>query len=163
MKSKIKLVRIDDRLLHATVAVTWSKFVNANYALIVTSDTDMDPFVKEVITLCLPKSMSVNFISPIEFVEFIGQSKPEFDSNLMVIFKDLKGIRTVVENGYIFKEVQIPYPASRIMIRNITEYFNDEDLAHIDYLLESGVKVYFQTSPHDSKEFNIFNRRKEEK
>lgn len=163
MKNKIKLVRVDDRLLHATVAVTWSKFVNANFAVIVKEDREVDPFVDEVMRLCLPKSMSVEFTNPSEFQTFMNSDKIVKDDNIMIVFKNLTCVREVVENGYVLKDVQIPYPASRMMIKNLEEYFNLEDLNNIDYLLQQDINIYFQTSPHDGKESNIFKKRKEEK
>ena len=38
MSTKIKLARIDKRLLHATVALNWNQFIDADNVLIVDPD-----------------------------------------------------------------------------------------------------------------------------
>lgn len=43
MSTKIKLARIDKRLLHATVALNWNQFIDADNVLIVDPDYVNDP------------------------------------------------------------------------------------------------------------------------
>lgn len=44
----IKLVRIDSRLLHATVQLNWNQFINADQVWVVDPHYVTDPFIANV-------------------------------------------------------------------------------------------------------------------
>lgn len=155
MNTKIKLVRIDNRLLHATVALNWNKFVNANYAIIVDNNYNKDPFFIKVMQLCLPKPMEVKIFSPEELIDFLKEDSSE-KRHLMIIFKDLKTAQFAVELGFVHKEIQIPYPASRIVIKKLSDFFSSEEIQAIRFIQEHSIKLFFQTSPMDNKEYSVF-------
>ncbi|MCR1898989.1 PTS sugar transporter subunit IIB [Irregularibacter muris] len=153
----IKLARVDQRLLHATVAVNWNQFVNANYVAIVDPKHNNDPFINKVMQLCLPKPLKVKIFSVEELVAFINKDSTK-KCNLMVIFKDLATAKKAVEKGFKTKEIQIPYPASRIVIRKLSDFFNEEEIQYIRFIQGKGIKLFFQTSPLDNKEYSVFTR-----
>lgn len=157
MSTKIKLARIDRRLLHATVALNWNQFVNANYAIVVDPNYSNDPFIVRVMQLCLPRSMKVKIFSVEELINFINEDSIE-KRNLMVIFKNLDVARKAVEAGFRTKELQIPYPASRIVIKNLSDFFDEEEINHIRFIQKKGIKLFFQTSPLDNKEYSVFKK-----
>ena len=75
MSTKIKLARIDKRLLHATVALNWNQFIDADNVLIVDPDYVNDPFIADVMQLCLPKTMKVKIFSIEQFLEYINEGR----------------------------------------------------------------------------------------
>lgn len=158
MSTTIKLARIDKRLLHATVALNWNQFLNANYAIIVDPEYCKDPFIIKVMKLCLPEPMKVRIFSVEEFIDFINKDSSS-KRNLLIVFKDLATTKKAVEAGFKTKEIQLPYPASRIIIKNLADYFSAEELKCIDYIQENGIKLFFQTSPSDSRDYSIFKKR----
>ena len=87
MSTKIKLARIDKRLLHATVALNWNQFIDADNVLIVDPDYVNDPFIADVMQLCLPKTMKVKIFSIEQFLEYINEGR---NIKAMVIFPNLK-------------------------------------------------------------------------
>ena len=76
----------------------------------------------------------------------------------MIIFKDLKTAQHAVELGFTYKEIQIPYPASRIMIKKLSDFFKPEEIESIRFIQGHSIKLFFQTSPMDNKEYSIFLR-----
>ncbi|WP_334333093.1 PTS sugar transporter subunit IIB [Companilactobacillus sp. HBUAS59544] len=156
MSIKIKLVRVDNRLLHATVALNWTSFVNANYISIVDPGHTDDPFLTKVLQLSLPKEKKINIFSVDQLLNFLKNNEIE-ECNLIIIFKDLQSLRNCVEKGFWVNEVQLPYPASRIMLKKIGDYFSANDLKHIRYIQDKKIKFFFQTAPYDSKDYSIFN------
>lgn len=157
MSTKIKLARIDKRLLHATVALNWNQFVNANYAIIVDPNYSKDPFITKVMQLCLPEPIKVKIFSVEELIAFINEDSGA-KRDLMVIFKDLATAKSAVEAGFKVKEIQMPYPASRMMIKKLSDYFSEEEIKYIRFIQEKGIKLVFQTAPLDNKEYSIFTR-----
>lgn len=157
MSTSIKLARIDKRLLHATVALNWNNLVNANYVIVVDPQHINDPFIEQVMQLCLPKSMKVKIFNVDNLLDFISE---EGDShrNVMIIFKDIETAGSAVEAGFRVKEFQLPYPASRILIKNLTDYYSEKEVEVIRYIQQQGIKLYFQTAPTDNKEYAIFTK-----
>ena len=155
MSTKIKLARIDKRLLHATVALNWNQFIDADNVLIVDPDYVNDPFIADVMQLCLPKTMKVKIFSIEQFLEYINEGR---NIKAMVIFPNLSVACDAVKAGFRTKEIQMPYPASRMMIKSLSEYFSEEDIEKIRYIQSQGIRMFFQTAPFDNKDYSIFKK-----
>ena len=153
MSTKIKLARIDKRLLHATVALNWNQFIDADNVLIVDPDYVNDPFIADVMQLCLPKTMKVKIFSIEQFLEYINEGR---NIKAMVIFPNLSVACDAVKAGFRTKEIQMPYPASRMMIKSLSDYFSEEDIEKIRYIQSQGIRMFFQTAPFDNKDYSIF-------
>ena len=149
MSTKIKLARIDKRLLHATVALNWNQFIDADNVLIVDPDYVNDPFIADVMQLCLPKTMKVKIFSIEQFLEYINEGR---NIKAMVIFPNLSVACDAVKAGFRTKEIQMPYPASRMMIKSLSDYFSEEDIEKIRYIQSQGIRMFFQTAPFDNKD-----------
>ncbi|MZH58390.1 PTS sugar transporter subunit IIB [[Clostridium] innocuum] len=155
MSTKIKLARIDKRLLHATVALNWNQFIDADNVLIVDPDYVNDPFIADVMQLCLPKTMKVKIFSIEQFLEYINEGR---NIKAMVIFPNLSVACDAVKAGFRTKEIQMPYPASRMMIKSLSDYFSEEDIEKIRYIQSQGIRMFFQTVPFDNKDYSIFKK-----
>lgn len=151
----IKLVRIDSRLLHATVQLNWNQFVNADQIWVVDPHYVEDSFIANVMQLCLPKTMKVNFYSVEQFIEKVNENMP---IKVMVIFPNLDIVTQAVEQGFYVEEIQLPYPASRVMLKTLSEYFSKEDIERIRFIQEHNIKLFFQTTPYDNKDYSIFKK-----
>ncbi|MEO8246496.1 MAG: PTS sugar transporter subunit IIB [Chloroflexota bacterium] len=55
----LRLVRVDDRLIHGQVATIWLKAVGASRVIIVDDRTARDDFLREVIELAAPAGVAV--------------------------------------------------------------------------------------------------------
>ena len=155
MSTKIKLARIDKRLLHATVALNCNQFIDADNVLIVDPDYVNDPFIADVMQLCLPKTMKVKIFSIEQFLEYINEGR---NIKAMVIFPSLSVACDAVKAGFRTKEIQMPYPASRMMIKSLSDYFSEEDIEKIRYIQSQGIRMFFQTAPFDNKDYSIFKK-----
>ena len=158
MNVKIKLTRVDKRLLHATVELNWNQFVDVDYVLIVDPDYVSDPFIADVMQLCLPKTMKVKILSVEGLMEFINQESIT-TIKAMVIFPNLSVASDAVKAGFRVNEIQLPSPASRILMKNLTDYFNEEEVQKIRYIQGQNIKLFFQTSPFDNKDYSVFKNR----
>lgn len=157
MSTTIKLARVDQRLLHATVSLNWTQFLNINYAIIVDPSYSNDPFITKVMQLCLPEPIKIKIFSVEELMIFINQDN-NTKRNLMVIFKNLAIAKDAVEAGFKVKEIQIPYPASRITIKKLSDFFDEEEINCIQYIKEKRIKLFFQTAPLDNKDYSMFKK-----
>lgn len=55
----LKLVRVDDRLIHGQVVAVWLNAVGASEIVIVDDRTAQDPFLRDVLTLAAPSGTPV--------------------------------------------------------------------------------------------------------
>ncbi|MDN6243915.1 MAG: PTS mannose/fructose/sorbose transporter subunit IIB, partial [Tetragenococcus koreensis] len=55
-----------------------------------------------------------------------------------------------------FSEIQIPYIASRVLLKNMADYFAKDEVKIIRDIQDKGMKFYFQTAPTDTKDYNFF-------
>ena len=55
----LKLVRVDDRLIHGQVVAIWLKAIGANRIVIVDDRTARDDFLREVLELAAPQGVAV--------------------------------------------------------------------------------------------------------
>ncbi|WP_075878063.1 PTS sugar transporter subunit IIB [Merdibacter massiliensis] len=153
--TNIKLVRVDSRLLHATVQLNWNQFINADQVWVVDPHYVKDPFIANVMQLCLPKTMKVNFYS---VEQFILQLQKNEDMKVMIIFPNLQIVEQAVKAGFRVSEIQLPYPASRVLLKKLSEYFSPEDIDRIRYIQSQGIQLFFQTTPFDNKDYSIFKK-----
>lgn len=61
----LKLVRVDDRLIHGQVVAIWLKALGAKRIVIVDDRTAKDDFLREILVLASPKGVAVE-IHPLE-------------------------------------------------------------------------------------------------
>jgi D-glucosaminate-specific PTS system IIB component len=58
----LRLVRIDDRLIHGQVVAVWLRALNAKRIVIVDDATARDEFLREVLTLAAPHGIAVEVL-----------------------------------------------------------------------------------------------------
>lgn len=146
----INLVRIDPRLLHATVQLYWTQFIDVKQIWIINQEYAADPFISSVLQLCLPKSIQIKIYRPEELVELTSNNIKE---GVMVIFSDILTAKNTIALGFSVNEIQLPYPASKGLLKGLDNYFKDEELSALSIIQDKGVKLYFQTSPYDKKTY----------
>ena len=69
----LRLVRVDDRLIHGQVVAIWLKALNAKRIVIVDDPTARDEFVSEVITLAAPPGVAVEIHDVAAGIERVRQ------------------------------------------------------------------------------------------
>lgn len=156
MGKKLILARVDKRLLHATVTLNWDRFVNTDYVVIVGSGYEKDPFMTSVLQLSMPKSLKVRVLSEEDMLDFMETEKLGKVSKVMIIFKNLATVKRCIELGFWTKEIQLPYPNGVLKIKRLADYFTKEELEYISFIKGKGIRLYFQTSPCDVKDYNSF-------
>jgi len=62
----LKLVRIDDRLIHGQVVAVWLRSVGADRILIVDDKTAQDAFLKDLMVLAAPQGVPVEVLTAAE-------------------------------------------------------------------------------------------------
>ena len=69
MKPIIKLARVDERLLHATVALNWNRFITVDEFVTVDSEYVRDLFIEQIVKLSMP-GQKVKILDVLGFINY---------------------------------------------------------------------------------------------
>ena len=85
----IKLMRVDHRLLHGQVAMSWSQAVNTNCILIAHDEIVNDEMRKSTLKIAKPYGCKLVFKSIEDSIEAINSGKTD-SYNLLIIIESIK-------------------------------------------------------------------------
>lgn len=152
--SNIKLARVDDRLIHGQVMTNWLQFTSANQIIIIDDGTAQDEFIRTVISMAVPKNVSLKIFGINDAVNFLLNENDEKPTILLAKFPD--AFLQIHEKGVILDEVVIGGMGAKKertkLYKNIAASERERDI--MNKLIEKGVNVKIQVIP-DEKAVSI--------
>ena len=146
----ILLTRIDNRLVHGQVGVTWTKTLGANL-IVVADDTVANEPMQQTLMGVTAKSSGagIRFFTIEKTAAIIGNAAPE--QKIFIVCRTPKQVRLLVEKGVNLKDVNVGNMHYSEGKRSLTKkvYVNDEDMDDLKFLASQGVNVYVQDVPGD--------------
>ena len=148
----MKLVRIDNRLIHGQIATQWVAYAKANKIIVVDNVSFNDVFLKKMLMLAAPKNCKVEVFDTKNAGAYYQNRSINKDSTMAVI----KDIRTAYEayfSGFTFSNLQIGGAIKKGNAVNIfkTVYISADDIKMLDELTENGVNIEFQCQLYDDR------------
>lgn len=132
MSLKIKLERVDNRLLHSTIALTWSRFLNANYFVIVDENEHINDFYYSILRLGIPDGKELKIVTSKQVKSFLQRlSDSEKTYKVILIFKSFYTLVKSLDAGIKCKEVQVPYDRSRFTMSHFQEQFSKDEIKYV--------------------------------
>ncbi|MGO2696141.1 mannose/fructose/sorbose PTS transporter subunit IIB [Bavariicoccus seileri] len=152
MTMEVKLVRIDDRLIHGQVATVWTKASRINRILVVNDAVSKDSLRKALLSQAAPPGVRVNVI-PISKMIAIWND-PVFNSfKAMLLFTNPHDVKTVVEGGVEISSVNIgsmSFAEGKKMITNAIAV-DQQDADAFRFLAERGITLEIRKVVADSR------------
>lgn len=148
----LKLVNIDDRLIHGQVATTWIPDNKIESVIIVNDACANDPVQRSVAGLAAPSDIKVSIFTVEKFIEVL--KKTTLKKVTMVLFGNPNDALTMRENGLEFSYLNVSgmrFNDKRQRIHKNMSVTADEKAA-FEKLEELGVECWMQTTTRDSKE-----------
>lgn len=153
MSVNILLTRIDNRLVHGQVGVTWTKTLGANLILVADDQVATDK-VQQTLMSATAKSSGagIRFFTIEHTAAIINQAADS--QKIFIICRTPEVVRQLVEKGVPIKDVNVGNMHYSEGKRPITKkvYVDDEDMEHLKYLASQGINVYCQDVPGDKIE-----------
>ncbi|OFK23669.1 PTS sugar transporter subunit IIB [Olsenella sp. HMSC062G07] len=153
--SEIKLVRVDDRLIHAQILLIWLKALNINTILLVDDDTADNVFLSEILKLAMPSHIRLHIRSVQEAVEYDFTSSSELweDRRTLVLMRDLVTAQRLSELGFMFDEIQI---SGSLVERGLDRHQLLDNLLktyhqQLSHLLSQDTSIYCQATPQSPR------------
>ncbi len=147
----LKLVDIDDRLIHGQVATTWIPDYGIESAIIVSDKVANDPVQKSVAGLAVP-NIKVSVFGVEKFIDVL--KKTQLKKATMVLFTNPIDALTLKKNGLDYNYLNVSgmrFNDERTRLHKNMSVTKEEKEA-FEELIGMGVACWMQTTTRDTKE-----------
>jgi PTS system mannose-specific IIB component len=138
----LKLVRVDDRLIHGQVVAVWLRAVGADRIVIVDDKTAQNEFLRDVLTLAAPQGTPVEVYGLTDGLARVTELASSPTSVFLLMRTPLTALR-LRELGVQFDMLNVgglgAGPGRHPLYKNISA--TDEEMAAMRTLEEMGTKV----------------------
>ena len=152
MGPNILLTRIDNRLVHGQVGVTWTTSLGANLLIVADDSAAKDPIQQQLMSMTAESSgVGIRFFTIEHTIKIIHKASP--NQKIFIVCKTPNDVRKLLEGGVPINEVNVGNMHFSEGKKSITKkvYVDDKDLEDLRYIKAKGVKVYAQDTPGDIK------------
>lgn len=149
----ILLTRIDNRLVHGQVGVTWTSTIGANILIVVDDDVAKDDIQQKLMGITADTyGFGIRFFSVEKTINIISKAAPH--QKIFLICRTPAIVRKLVEGGVPLKDVNVGNMHFSEGKKQISSkvYVDDNDLSDLRALKHSGINVFIQDVPGDTKE-----------
>lgn len=149
----ILLTRIDNRLIHGQVGVTWTMTLGANLLVVADDETANNELMQQLMKATSDASgAGVRFFTLQKTIDVIHKASAK--QKIFLICKTPAAVRTLIEGGVPIKEVNVGNMHFSKGKRQISKkvYVDDKDMEDLLAIKNAGVNIYIQDVPGDSKE-----------
>ena len=146
----IKLLRVDDRLIHGQVAVVWTSFLQVDTILVGNDKAANDAFTTMALNLAKPPGVALHILTLEKVMEFCGneanKNKKIFivvgnTNDALVLSKEIEEINDIVLGG-IRKSGE-----KRLIDRQV--FLDEQDLQNCREMENLGKKVKITVIPSE--------------
>ncbi len=148
----IVMARIDDRLLHGQVVVSWLPFIKANEIIIVDDENANDEFMKELIITSAPNGLTTHVFTLEEALDYLKKSIG--NERVLILTKRINNIKKLLDNKIQINVVNLGglgYTNERKRYLNFI-HLSDEEVKLLQELNEmDNCNLEIQMIPNDKK------------
>jgi mannose/fructose/N-acetylgalactosamine-specific phosphotransferase system component IIB len=148
----IKLLRVDDRLLHGQVAFSWTRSLTATDIIIANEEVSKDEFQKTTLKLAKPRGVNLQILGLSATYEFL--MKHENSKNkVMVIVNNLEDANNIIKKAPFIKSLNLGGLRERKGSIRYTGSvtLTSEDLNICKGLMEDDVEIEIRQVPEEKK------------
>jgi PTS system mannose-specific IIB component len=146
----IKLVRVDDRLIHGQVMAVWLRAVAADHIVIVDDKTAKDEFLSEVLSLSAPEGTPVEVLTLADAVPRLGDLASSTAGSFVLVRTPVTALQ-LRQAGVVFGVLNLgglgAGPGRHQLYKNISA--SDDEVAAMRTLESLGARVEIQIVPDD--------------
>ncbi len=149
----ILLTRIDNRLIHGQVGVTWTMTLGANLLIVADDEVAENSLMQQLMASTAKSSgAGVRFFSVQKTIDIIHKASES--QKIFLICKTPGVVRQLIEGGVPITLVNVGNmhfsPGKRQISKKV--YVDDKDMADLEFIRDAGVDIYIQDVPGDGKE-----------
>lgn len=146
--SNIKLIRVDERLIHGQVVTQWLNKAEANKIIIVDKFLSANEFLSNVYVMAAPAGTDVIVLDPDAFVTKINNNELN-DGHYLVLFKLIDNLKECFDKGFKPDKVQIGNVGSKegrkVVYQSVA--LSEQEAQDLVEMNKNDTKIYFQQVP----------------
>ena len=149
----ILLTRIDNRLVHGQVGVTWTTSLGANLIVVVDDEVAVESLQQELMAIVAESSgAGIRFFTIEKSINVIHRAAAT--QKIFIVCKTPEIARQLVDGGVPIKVLNVGNMHFTQGKRQLSKkvYVDDKDLENLRYIQSKGVNVFIQDTPGDIKE-----------
>ncbi|MCR4430898.1 MAG: PTS sugar transporter subunit IIB [Tepidanaerobacteraceae bacterium] len=147
----IKIIRVDDRLIHGQIVTKWIKFHDIDAIIAVDDETAGNPVLKSIATMAVPKNVKCIICKFDEVKESLNSIREK--SSIMIIVRFPRTAYELFNAGINFQRLNIGNVSKKVketrktyeITHNI--FITEEEVGYLNKLEEGGINVDFQLLP----------------
>lgn len=150
----ILLTRIDNRLVHGQVGVTWTSTIGANLLVVVDDEVAKDELQQKLMGMAAETyGFGIRFFSVEKTINVIAKAAPH--QKIFLICRTPEVVRQLLEGGISLKDVNVGNMHFSEGKKQISSkvYVDEKDLSDLRFIKHQGVNLFIQDVPGDQKEF----------
>ncbi len=144
----IKLVRLDDRLIHGQVVVGWGNALSAEHILLIDDQVAANDWERELYAMGVPPEIDVEFCSVAESAAALDRCA-DSDNRTIVLVGDVETLVRTCNEGDTVRRVNVGGVHERDDRSKRLSYvfLTDEEAAALRSLSERGIEVTARDVP----------------
>lgn len=141
---KLKMVRVDYRMIHGQIVAKWIKFRPVDRLILADDMLVDDPFMGDIYRMAVA-DQEVDIVRLQDVQEAIQRK----DDTILLIFKDVASIYTVFKQGLDLPEINVGAIQNGANRKSIVQgvSLSKEEYEKLNEIKESGIHVFFQPIP----------------
>ncbi len=155
----IKLIRLDERMIHGQIAIKWSRHTGVDRIIVANDAAAANPIVQKSLMMAAPPTAKVAIKSVDASIEMLKNPKAASHSILLIVaspedllkmVKNVEGIPLINVGNYgriAPKENDVPRHA---YASNLYAYPSEVEI--FKQILDCGIETVYQTTPEDVPE-----------
>lgn len=148
----IKLIRIDDRLVHGQVAFTWTPALDADCLVVANDKVAKDEFMKMTLGLAKPASAKLLIKSLADAAIFLNDPRAQ-NLKILLIVNSVRDAAVLVDEISGIRSINFGGIRTKDGTRSISKAIalTDDDILIIKEMLAKGLELEVRQVPTDKK------------
>jgi len=147
--SKIRFVRVDDRLIHGQVVVAWRQHLSFDAICVVDDRAATDTFLSDVLRTASPADIPTYVYS----VRQMASNLEHLDAtDILLLVKTPQTVLQLNDSGIHIEQINVgniaAAPGRKRVFKSIS--LGPEHVAALDAIAERGIQITFQVAPYDT-------------
>lgn len=149
----IKLIRVDDRLIHGQVQTSWIKEYQINRIIIIDNKVANDNVTKMILKVAKPSQCDLVICTCEKALQLLPKDAMQNNARTLIIFKTIETADAMLKMGMKISSIVVGPTSNKegtIQMAKNT-YFTSAEITAAKDLISNGVEIYFQLLPSEPK------------
>lgn len=150
----LKLIRVDERLLHGQVAIGWTSNSGANTILVANDEAQKDKVKAMALDLAKPSGVKLYIRSVAESGPIVKKFASAKKAQVLVLVRTVQDALKLIKNSNgVIKELNVGGLKFEDGKKKLNDYVavSDQDIADLKTIQKLGVNLDFRMLPRDKK------------